>query len=150
MPIIGSHLKEIEAKRYEVKGEIRGGPVQNNVNILNISGRELDIGGIKKSIVFEYEFRSDFNLEKPAGKKLGYLKIVGEILYIGEDKEMSKILRQWKKSKKVDTKVMQQILRTALDTAQIEAINISRKIMLPSPIPLPRLRQGAPSQEYIG
>lgn len=147
MAIIGSNLKEIEAKRFEVKGDVKGGPVQNNVNITNIEERDLNIENLKKGIAFEFEFKSDYTLEKPSGKKLGYLKLVGEILFVDKEKEMDKILKEWKKTKKVDNSVMQQILNVALDNSQIEAISISRKVMLPSPIPLPRLKEGAPSQQ---
>ncbi len=140
MPIIGKGFKEITAKRFDLEGEIKLGHNENKINLTNIKETRIDAGITGKILEIEYEFRVDYLLEKPKNGKLGEITIKGSITYHDEDKVMDKILKEWKKNKKINEAFMKEVLGRALYLSQIEAINQSTKVLLPPPVPIPALR----------
>ncbi|MDD5417571.1 MAG: hypothetical protein PHW96_01620 [Candidatus Nanoarchaeia archaeon] len=143
MQIIGTNFTEVSAKKNKLEGkEIQLGPVQNNVKIEDVFMRPLNVGSIDEAMVFNYLFTSKYTLEKPKDENLGEINILGEIVIIDDKKKMKDTLAAWKKDKKLDEAIMADLLSVALGNAQIEAISMSRKIMLPSPIPLPQFPRG--------
>ena len=116
MPIIGANFKEMTFKRYDVKGEVRIKQVNHNIKIKDLELREVNLGKLKKILIFSYEYTVDYMPAKEGEK-------VGEI--------------------------MRGILQAAIDNAEIEAIYNSKKVLLPSPIPLGVVKKGE-EQGYIG
>jgi hypothetical protein len=151
MPIIGSNLKEMHFKRFDLKAKtLKLGRVKSDVKITDLSERDTRVLGFAKAIVFDFEFSVDYELEKPAKKKLGEIKIAGEILYVEDEKTHKKILSEWKKGKKIDSELIRNLVSSAMDITQVEAIYFAKKIMLPPPIPLPKLKFSDKKQDYIG
>lgn len=151
MPIIGSNLKEMHFKRFDLKSQkVKLGRVKTDIKIRDISERDIKLPEIRKSVIFEFEFSVDYDLEKPAKKKLGEILIVGELVYVDSEDKQKKILADWKKRKKIDSELMRNIISSALDMSQLEAIYTARKVMLPSPVPLPKLKLSDKKQGYIG
>jgi len=151
MPVIGSSFKELHFKRFEVvEKDVKLGRVKSDVKIKDISEREVNIPNVKKALVFEFEFLVDYQLEKPADKNFGEIRIVGELVYVDSEESQKKILNSWKKKKKIDAELIRNIVGSALEMSQLEAIYLARKVMLPPPIPLPRLKFSEDKQEYIG
>jgi hypothetical protein len=151
MPIIGSNLKEMHFKRFEVKSKtVKLGRVKSDVKITNVSERDVNLPGVEKAILFDFEFSVDYELEKPSDKKFGEIKIAGELMFVDDAKKYKEILSNWKKGKKIDSELIRNLVSSAMDMAQIEAIYLARKVMLPPPIPLPKLKFSDKKQDYIG
>ncbi len=150
MPVINIQLKGIDVNRDDFKETTRLKNINNNVLVKDIREQKINIGGPRNSLVFTFVFKSDYFLEKPKNKKFGTLEIIGDVFYIDDEKEMKSIMQEWKKKKKIKEPVLIQVLQSAFDVAKIEAIYMSRKVLLPSPIELPKVRPPNQSQGYIG
>ena len=132
MTVIGFNFTKIDVEKKEgVTGKIN---IKNNVSIKDVVEQPLDLGtGKQKAIKFVFEFVSNYQTG------LGHISLLGDIVYIADDKETKSILGEWKKSKKVEKEVMSKILNTILNKCNIEALILSQKVNLPSPIPLPQV-----------
>ena len=148
MPIIGANFKEMTFKRHDIKGEVRIKQVNHNIKIKNLELREVNLGKLKKILIFSYEYTVDYMLAKE-GEKVGEIIINGEILYSDEEKQLEQIKKDWDKNKKIDPEIMRNVLQAAIDNAEVEAIYNSKKVLLPSPIPLGVVKKGE-EQGYIG
>jgi len=140
MPIIQKQFKEISAKRESLKGKIKLGKLKNNISILDVRKVDENEKVDSEIIVFEYEFNTDFSLEEPKGNSLGTIKIVGEIFYADSIKKADEILNGWSKNKKLKSNLLKAILNVAFKDSQIEALEQSKKVGLPPPIPLMRFK----------
>ena len=152
MPIIGSNFTEFKLARNEFppKKKIKVGQVKSDVRVTNVKQQEVKVPGIEKALVFSFEFVVDYGLEEPKKSKLGEIKISGNIIYVTELGKQDKILKDWKKSKKIDADVMKEIISAVLEISQIEALYFARKVLLPPPVPLPRIKFKDKGQNYIG
>jgi hypothetical protein len=152
MPVVGSNFKELNFKRNEFAQDkrLKLGQVKSDVRITNVSERKTNIPGVGESLVFEFEYVIDYMLEEPKNKKLGAVTITGNIHYVDDSSKIKKVLKDWKKSKKIEEEFLKPIIAAALDISQIEAIYLARKVMLPPPIPMPRVKFSEKGREYIG
>ena len=142
MPILSTSVKEVHASRIDINAKpenVKPGPINNIINIKDISERKIDFGNIKKALVFVYEFVSRYTLENPKDQIGGEIKVVGEILYSDDEKELANIMKSWKKDKNVEHQSMEMVLRVALNIAQVQAIILSERVLLPPPVKLPRI-----------
>ncbi len=141
MPIVRTQFKETVAKRNSIKGDIKLGKFKNSLSITDV--RELKSTEVldNKFIIFEYAFNVDYTLSEPKGKSIGEVKIVGEIVYADSSDKIDKILKEWKKNKNVEQDIAGLILNVAFSDAQIEALEQSKKVGLPPPVPLMRFKK---------
>ena len=58
-----------------------------------------------------------------------------------DSKKVKEILDGWEKDKKLPKEIMPGILNTALNKCNIQALILSERISLPSPIELPKIQQ---------
>lgn len=147
MTVFRTQLKKILAVRNELDAsKIKLGKLKNDLMISNIKELEAPKGtkADKKAIVFEYTMKAEYGLEEPKGKSFGTIEIVGDIIDVEDDKLAKEILDTWKKSKKINPDIMEVILNIAFEESNIEAIYQSKKVGLPPPLPLPRLRTQQP------
>lgn len=149
MPVISVQLKGINANREDIKGEVKIKNIQNNIVITDVRDDKIDIGTPQKTLVFTWSFKSDYITEEKE-KKFGTLEIKGDAIYVNEEKELLNISKAWKKNKKLPENVLIEVLQSAFEMAEVEAIYFSRKVMLPSPIELPRIKPQGQGQGYIG
>lgn len=146
MPVIKTNLREIKAVRNDIKGKVKLGQLKSDILIKDIVEIPQATQGDNSAVVFTYEFKTSYNLAEPKGKKLGTIDIVGEIIYVGTNKVITDLVKEWKKDKKIRKEVLQPILNVAFEEAQVEALYQSKKVLLPPPIPLPKLRPKSPPQ----
>lgn len=132
MTIIGFNFKKINIEKFKaVNGKIN---INNNVSIVNVEEKELSLGKSKeKGLNFTFEFKTAYE------PKIGSINLTGEILSIGDAKKVEEVLASWKKDKKLPKEVMANVLNTALNRCNIQALILSQQINLPPPIPLPKV-----------
>jgi len=140
MPIVQKQFKEISAKRESLKGKIKMGKLKNNISIIDVRKVDKNDKIDSQIIVFEYEFDTNYSLEEPKGKSLGNIKLVGEIFYADSIKKTDDIIEDWNKNKKLKGNILKDILNIAFKDSQIEALEQSKKVGLPPPIPLMRFK----------
>lgn len=130
MTIVGFNFNKISVEKKEVvKGKIT---INNNIAIKNVEKKDLMLGVAKQDgIRFEFEFTSKYE------PKFAEITLTGEVLFLGEESEVKKIMDEWKKTKNIPKEVKLQVLNAALTRCNIQALILSKDVNLPPPIPLP-------------
>lgn len=130
MPVIGINIKTISAKKFEeVLGAVK---VNSNANIKDIKEQDL-VSFKQKGLSIGFEFKTEYVNDK--GKTLAEIVIIGETLFV--DEQIDKIIKDWKRDKKLPELVNLNVVNTILDKCTKKALLLSDDIQLPSPIPLP-------------
>ncbi len=138
MGVLDINLREIHLKREEIKGNVKIKKIGNNINIINI--REEEIPAIKsKALILTFEYKSTYEMESPKDGVFGTMHFVGEVVYSDKKKILDSLLKTWKKEHKLDEKVLLVILQAAFNLVNTEAICLSKKVLLPTPIRLPQI-----------
>ncbi|MFA5405765.1 MAG: hypothetical protein WC307_00180 [Candidatus Nanoarchaeia archaeon] len=139
MAIIGVSLREINLKREDIIGSINIKNVKNNINIVDIKTIDTPLGESGKALVFTFEFNCDYEMSKPKEGLFGKIFFVGDVIFTEKKAVLDSAVKSWKKNKKVDDDVLLPVLQAALNNVTVEAIYLSRKVMLPSPVQLPKI-----------
>lgn len=145
MPVVGMIIKNIDARRAE---EISGGiKVNNQTNLKDV--KEQDLPAInKKGLSITFDFIAQYEDEKK--KQIGNITISGNVFYM--DEEQGKILKDWKKDRKLPEDVNIQAINAVLRKCITKSIEISEDLQLPPPVPLPFATKQPKKEEarYIG
>ena len=130
--IVGfSFNKILVEKTGPVQGKVN---ITNNVAVLQVEKTPLSFGANKQDgLRFVYEFKAEYS------PNIGHILLTGDILFLGDEKQIKEVLESWKKKKQVPKDVIEIIINNVLSKCNIEALILSREINLPPPIPLPRL-----------
>ncbi|MBS3140185.1 hypothetical protein J4479_04225 [Candidatus Woesearchaeota archaeon] len=133
MTIVKINVHKVSAHRSL---EAKGGQVKinNNVSITNVEDMKFDIPG-KKGLKFTFAFNCSYEPD------LGKMEVEGQVLYVEDEKKVSKVLEEWKNGKKIPLDVMEDVVNAALHKGNIQAIKISEDLSLPSPLPLPKVNK---------
>jgi len=143
MPVIGISISAINAKKFEdITGPVK---VNSNTNIKDI--KEQDLPALnKKGLSVNFEFKTQYVNDK--NKTLAEIIIGGDVFFI--DNEQDKILKDWKKDKKLPDEINLQIINTVLRKGITKALNLSEELQLPPPIILPFAKKQQEDSRYIG
>ena len=135
MAVVGFNFTKIDAEKKEfVKGKIN---INNNVSIKEVEEKDLFLGNQKQKVLsFTFEFISKYDPD------IGSIRLIGEVLFMDDSKNVKEILDGWKKDKRLPKETMTNILNTILSKCNVEALILSERINLPPPIPLPKVQVG--------
>ena len=122
--------RELNAKNGQVK-------INNNVSLKDLEEMDFAVEG-KRGLKFNFAFTCNYEPD------LGKIEVEGQVLYVNDEQKVKEIKTNWDKEKKVPAEVMEQVINAALHKGNIQAIKISEDVNLPSPLPLPKVRQEAP------
>tara|TARA_Y100000310_G_C20134969_1_gene557581 strand:+ start:158 stop:568 length:411 start_codon:yes stop_codon:yes gene_type:complete len=132
MPIIGTNLTKLEVERKNPAGKIT---VNNNINIKDVQEMNLALGDLKQDGVrFVFEYTSEYLPDAAS------MKFTGEVMYLGEKKEVDGMLKNWKDKKPIDSEVMVAVMNSALTKGTVTALMLAQDMNLPSPVKLPRVQ----------
>ena len=133
MTVISFNFTKITAERSKgTKGKLN---ISNNISIKDIKSFDLQLGKNK-----EKALRFNFKFEAVYDPKIGNIELLGEIVYLGQEKDIKKTEKQWKTDKKIPKEIVEEIMSNILSKCNIEALLMSREIGLPPPIPLPKVK----------
>ena len=140
MTIVGFNFTTIDVKREgSVSGKVS---ISNNVSIKDMVEIPFPLAKEKqKALRFGFEFSSKYE------PKVGNINLGGDLLYLETADKAKKLLEEWKKSQKVETEVMKNILNTILAKGNILSLILSQEVNLPPPIPLPKVNIKEPEQK---
>ena len=135
MTIVGLTFTKISAEKEKVQGALK---VTNNITLKSVEDAKVNLIDDKQtSLHFNFTFSSNYSTD--AKENIANINLEGYVIYLEKNSEAKKILDEWKKSKKIDPKILENILNYALDKSNIESIIMSREIGLPAPVKLPRI-----------
>ena len=132
MAIIGFNFTKMHIERKApVSGKIS---VKNNVAIKDVEKKDFNFGKSKQAgVQFTFEFSVEYE------PKIADILLEGEVIDLVDEKRADTLVKEWKKSKKLEPAVMTNILNTVLGKANIQALILSKDMNLPPPIPLPKV-----------
>ena len=130
MPIVGFNFDKISVeKKGKVTGKIS---LKQNIGIDAIEQEKLILGTPEQVLKFSFKYKIDY-------EKIGEILLLGHVLYLEEPKKIKDILDDWKKKKKINPTLMQEILNAILYKCTIKSLNLAQEINLPPPIRLPTI-----------
>ncbi len=134
MTILGVNFLKINAEKKKViKGKVN---ISNNVSIKDVQKANLNFGPTKETgLNFQFTFTSKYD---PGFAEMTF---EGHLIWMGDEKRVKDIEKEWKKNKKVDKTIMTTVMNSILAKCNIEALIMSRELNLPSPIPLPKVTE---------
>jgi len=139
MAVVAVNLREINLRREDIDAEVKIKNVTNNINLTNLKQVDFPLSDTGKALVFSFEYKSDYEMSEPKEGVLGTIYMSGDVLFTEKKKVLDSALKSWKDKQKVDDEVLLPVLQAAFNTVNIEAIYLSRKVLLPSPIQLPQI-----------
>lgn len=142
MPIIGVNFDKIEAERLK-KSEAKI-DIKNNLGIKDLEVEKFPVESMGEVLKFYFEF----SLEYEPG--IGKVLINGHVLYTEEPKKLKDIQKEWKKDKKINVKLLEQLLNVIIQRCHIKAVMLEQEVNLPFHIALPILQAPNKDKEYIG
>ena len=115
------------------------GRIDINTNITFVAAEEIDfvMGASKqKGIKILFEYRNTYTPD------IGAIIILGEILYLSDQKRYDDLMKSWKKDKKFADDTMAELFDIVSIRGCVQAIQLTATVGLPPPIPLPRFTVG--------
>lgn len=128
MQIVGQKLEKIHAER---KGTLSGNlQINMNVDVTKVEIKNIFPGGIEKpGISFDFKYKADYGGNSE-------ISVEGSIFGAGEEKELKKIVKDWKADKfdaQIDALIKNRILVIGLG----KAIPLAEGLNLPLPMRMP-------------
>ncbi len=132
MAVIGIGFSKMSMERLApLVGKVN---INNNATIKDADKTELNIGNKKQNAIkFTFEFKAKYE------PNLAHITLEGEVIWLEKDQDVEKLIKDWKKDKKLPKEVMTPVLNSILAKSNIEALVLSRELNLPPPIPLPKI-----------
>lgn len=125
--LLGRITRKIDVYRKEM--------MENPVRIARRDGR-IEVKNVRKvgnRIVIDCLYEVSYKDEK--GEEYAKISIEGEIV---SDEEI--LLKEWEKDKALTAMNTERILNFFMEEAQIQALNLSKWVGIPTPFNLPRIR----------
>ncbi len=148
MPVVGMNIKTIDArKNQEITIAVKA---NTNTQFKEIKEEEIKQIG-RKGLLIGFEFRTEYVADNST-KPLAEIKITGDVLFLDVN-EHDKIMKEWKKDKKLPEDINLEIVNSVLRKCVVKALNISEDLQLPPPIGLPfasKKEEKQGSSSYIG
>ena len=130
--VIGFNLKKISIERKEeIKGKIR---IESRLDITGIKEEKTPLD--KGNTVLRFDFDFFINYEPD----LANLKFGGFVLLLEESKAAKKLLKEWKKEKKIEADIKERVFNTVLVKCSIKALALEEELSLPPHLPFPRVK----------
>jgi len=131
MTIVGFGFNKINVGKLKpLTGKIN---INNNISIKGIDEAKLDIGPKQKALRFSFAFIAKYEPD------MAIIELEGDLTLLEDNKKADDLLAAWKKDKKVPKDKMAEVLGTALNKSNIQALILSQTVNLPPPIQLPQI-----------
>lgn len=142
MPLIGLNFDKLFVeKKKKIEAPLK---INSSMAVISVEKEDMQQPKGMEALRFNFEFKLDYQ------PKQAEMTLAGHVLYSEKEKEAEAMLAEWKKTKKFNPLVVQQVLNAALLRANIKALLLSQEVGLPPHINLPGIAQKQKSGSYIG
>jgi len=132
MNILNITFNGISAEKKTVpKGNIS---VSNNIKIENVEDVKMGFDKSKGALKFLFSYKTTYEPD------IAVIELKGELLSLVESDESKKVLDKWKKDKSLDKDYAKVVINNVMSKCTIEVILLARELGLPSPIPMPSVK----------
>ncbi|MFT4303090.1 MAG: hypothetical protein ACMXYG_00860 [Candidatus Woesearchaeota archaeon] len=133
MTIVGFNFIKISAEKLApVTGKVN---INNNIMLSDVKEIDVNLGSKdNKGLRVEFNYICDYE------PKIGKISLNGEVLIVEDQAKINDSLAQWKKNKTLDKELTHQVMTHILNKSTIQALIMSKDILLPAPIPLPKIQ----------
>lgn len=133
MPIIGFNLTKVNGQKTgSVGGKVN---ITQDVKITKIEEDKQTISAPGDMVRFHFEFLTNYAPE------VGSITLNGNMLYLGETKEVKEILKAWEKDKKIENEeLLLSLMNTVMTKGTVKALSLAEELNLPPNIQLPKVR----------
>lgn len=133
MTIIGFNFSKMLAQQKKA--------AKGNLKI----GTNVKIDGLEKtSLVFDKErmaLKLNFTYNVRYDPDIGGVELQGDILFLQEKKVAEGLLAEWEKKKALPKKVSSGLVNAIMQKCVVQALILTKDIGLPSPLPLPKVKE---------
>ena len=132
MNILNITFNGINAERKGVpKGSIS---VSNNIKIEGVEEAKMGLDKTKSALKFLFSYKTAYSPD------IATIELKGELLGLLDAEGAKKITDKWKKDKTLDKDNAKIVINNVMNKCTIEVILLSRELGLPSPIPMPSVK----------
>ena len=104
------------------------------MNINNVVEQKSAVAGEDAQVTkIDFEFSIEYD------PNVGSMKLAGSLAYLAKKAEAENIVKMWTDSKSLPEGVTRIVMKHIMEKSMIQAIIMSRDVLLPSPVPLPKL-----------
>jgi hypothetical protein len=142
MNIVSLNFSGINANRQSA---IRGGvSIKNNIKIDSVEVANIGLDSTRQAFKALFTFTTEYS------PNFALIEIKGDVLMLGLPDEVKGILSMWDKEKKLEPEIGKAILNSVMNRCSLEVILLSKELGLPSPIPLPTIRdEDTPVKTFV-
>ena len=133
MTIIKVGANKVVANR-NVNANVTKVDIKTNVGIVSVEEMNFSTEE-RKGLKIGFEFKCEYNPE------LGNIEVYGQVFYTESADKVNEILKGWTENKNLPMDLKKQVINAALHKGNIQAIKISEDVGLPSPLPLPKVKE---------
>ena len=132
MNVLNITFNGINAEKKSVpKGSIS---VSNNIKIEGVEETNLGLDKSKKALKFKFSYKTTYSPD------IAVIELKGELVGFLDAETADKISEKWKKDKSLDKDNAKSVINNVMDKCTVEIILLSRELGLPSPIPMPSVK----------
>ncbi len=133
--VVGNQITKLEASKKEVKERVTelNFNIKTKVDKVEVKRKlenDVSLVSAKYSLVIDYVFKK---------KSIANITFEGEMLFAYSQDAAEKLVKEWKKSKKLERGMAAAVNKIGFEQCLVEAINVARMLKLPNPIPIGNL-----------
>ena len=121
----------MQKKKGVPKGSIS---VSNNIKIENVEEVKMGLDKTKNALKFTFSYKTTYSPD------IAIIELKGELLGLVNAEDATKIIDKWTKDKTLDKENAKAVINNVMNKCTIEVILLSRELGLPSPIPMPSVK----------
>ena len=132
MNVLNITFNGINAERKSIpKGNIS---VSNNIKIENVEEVKMGLDKTKQALKFVFSYKTAY------APDIALIELKGDLLGLVNEADAKKIMEKWQKDKTLDKEYAKTVINNVMNKCTIEVILLARELGLPSPIPMPSVK----------
>lgn len=139
MNVLNITFNGINAEKKSVpKGNIS---VSNNIKITGVEEVKMGLDKTKTALKFLFNYKTTY------APDIAVIELKGDLLGLLDVENAKKITDKWAKDKTLDKENAKAVINNVMNKCTVEVILLSRELGLPSPIPMPSVKDDSNNKD---